>query len=473
MFMVKKLADYFNIMALVIRELESMDELKEKDFFSVFGDRNNEYHLNLRTQVPELIQDNREPGDIRITDLNEGFLYRLRLIIQHSDKFQLLLLLFYMDKAVVKCYDGLINYEEDWEEVNSLNTNAKETGIIILKKVKCNWDGKQADFRLRDFLDYFFYIKNSNLHNAVVKNYVLDQRSVLGYGTDCLRVAISPVTKNKTLSVSKFYDRLNKTTKEHQRYFRVESLLNEQDIRASVEDNIIYAGEAGVDILVFPEMLGSRDMLEAIKASIAKVNTRKPPLVVFPSIWEKSQGDTDNTNISCVLLQGEEVLFEQPKRYNFRMIQGISRIYEDINCEKHDLINLLHIEGLGRICIVICYDFLVEDNRYMIFDNLKPSLICTPSFSTGSFNFLLLSETGFPKFCNWVWCNTCSAACEGGKDDNYQTIGVITKLSKNCDLSSPESLKEWFRGKASCEKPDCRHCIYYSDIPLKISHMDS
>lgn len=191
---------------------------------------------------------------------------------------------------------------------------------------------------------------------------------------------------------------------------------------------------------------------------------------MFPSIWEKTAGDKNNTNKSCLILDGREVLFEQHKRCDFKYISEQGPVYEDINRGDSDnnTINLLHVEGLGRICIIICVDYLVTENRDQIVKNLCPTLVCSPSFSTGSFHFRTLGEAYFYQGCNWIWCNTCSAANETIKKENFKSVGMITTLCKINDLSDESSFKKQFSGKSDCKNHSCQNCIYYAEIPLTL-----
>ena len=132
-----------------------------------------------------------------------------------------------------------------------------------------------------------------------------------------------------------------------------------------------------------------------------------------------------------------------------------------------DILNVLHVDGIGRICIIICYDYLHNENREMIRKLIKPTLICCPSFSTGSFNFQILQESGYYAGCNSIWCNTCSAANAAGSDKNFEIVGGIGTLSKKCDQMDAETFKKVFEGRKMCKKEICSQCVYYSDIPLK------
>ena len=78
-----------------------------------------------------------------------------------------------------------------------------------------------------------------------------------------------------------------------------------------------------------------------------------------------------------------EVIYCLNRKYcNFNYSENGHLVYEDINGFKNEqtVLHLLHIKGLGRICIIICYDYLETQNRDRIIKNLRPTLICSPSF---------------------------------------------------------------------------------------------
>lgn len=378
-----------------------------------------------------------------------------------------------MDRAIQVCYDNLCNLEDDYTQVNTLNENVEETGIILVRKVKSGWDKRILEESLNAFLKQFYFINISDL-NMKIANYILDSNLFMTYRKEKLRIGISPMMKEKTLVFSDPYAKVNRVTGATQYCFRVEKVYLENSIKDSILTKIEIAGKKKIDILVFPEMLGTRKILQEI---MTEVNERKveqvPKLIVFPSIWEKTEQDANNMNISCLVLNGEEIIFEQPKRKRFHYKKGEMEVYEDINCEDNNILNVLHIDGIGRLCIVICYDFLQKENRQMILNSVYPSLICSPSFSTGSFDFNILKEAGFAYGCNWVWCNTCSAMHETEKLQNFNLIGIVTTLSKECNVLEPDSFQKLFEGVAKCGKENCKECLYYTDIPLKKNFEDN
>lgn len=450
----KRLVKYFNYEALATQKIKIYGFCDEMDLASVLEDTTGQYYFYLREHLPILLEENGQIHNLRLSEMDESFFSNLKKVIFEGDIYLLHLLVYYMDRAIVQCYNTLESFEEEYEETEGLNDNWKETGIIILKRASCVWQVRNIGSCEENLFYNFYYIEKPN--DIKISNYILQKSSVLKTGKLNLRVAISPLTKQELVVFSEPYERINIHTKQKQHYFRVETMKNTEWLEQEIIRNMEYSGSHDVDILVFPEMLGNQKMLDNILGFFQQNPGKKvPPLVVFPSIWEKTKDDINNTNVSCLLLDGREVMFKQNKRIRFYYKdKDETKVFEDINrdSEVPDVLNVLHIDGIGRICIIICYDYLHNGNREMIKKLLQPTLICCPSFSTGSFNFQILQENGYYTGCNCIWCNTCSAANVTGSDQNFEIVGGISTLSKNCDQLDAETFKKVFEGRKKCGK---------------------
>ena len=465
----KRLVKWFNCKASAIQKIKRHGFCDEMDLASVVEDTTGQYYSCLRESLPILFEENGQIHNLRLSEMDDSFFSSLKKVISEDDIYLLHLLVYCMDRAIIQCYNTLETFEEEYEEIEGLNDNWKETGISILKRVSCAWQVRNIGSCEESLLYNFYYIEMQE--DIKISNHVLQGSSVLKSGKSNLRVAISPLTKEEVVVFSEPYERVNIHTKQKQHYFRVETIKNTEWLEQEIIRNMEYSGTHDVDILVFPEMLGSQEMLNNVLDFFQQNQDKKvPPLVVFPSIWEKTEDDRNNTNVSCLLLDGRQIMFRQNKRicFYYKDKDG-TKVFEDINRDPNvpDILNVLHVDGIGRICIIICYDYLHNENREMIRKLIKPTLICCPSFSTGSFNFQILQESGYYAGCNSIWCNTCSAANAAGSDKNFEIVGGIGTLSKNCDQMDAETFKKVFEGRKMCKKEICSQCVYYSDIPLK------
>lgn len=464
--MIRQLMKYFNIMSELIRDVLNYGVFSDRDFRSMLGDPNNPILLELATEFPQLMDSNQKPHSVTLGTLNNDFFQKTSSFIASHNVYSKLLLLYYMDYSIEECYIRNLSYEDDVEHFEALNGNVVTTQIVLAKRTRCCWEHSSHDGDLNGILYNFYFIDICKLPNTRIIQHSVDYNLTAPKSCSVYQFALSPITKQKSLCLSQAYQKVNPNTGALQYLFRVEGLLNEKDIKQQVLNNILNAGRAGTDVLVFPEMLGSAGMLQEILVELKSLNQIIPTLIVFPSIWEKSSDNEINVNKSCMVFNGSDILFEQKKYCNFNYSENGHLVYEDINGFKNEqtVLHLLHIKGLGRICIIICYDYLETQNRDRIIKNLRPTLICSPSFSTGSFNFRILSEAYLDQSCNWIWCNTCSAVNHTDKINNFEISGIITTLSKQCDFSKSDGLHKVFDGVKNCAKENCDNCIYYAEI---------
>lgn len=464
----ERLIRYFNIMSQIINKILCGSDITYREINEVLSYSMCKYSVNFIKNFADVkLEGGLQKGQLFLPSLNSDFFDKVNSIMEMNDSIYYALLLYYMDRWIYSCYESSKNFEDDIECCEALNDNVAETGIIVLPKVRCKWEKGKRGNSWEQTMYYFYFIDCSKLNGMRLKNYIVDSNVIFELNQESLKIAISPLTREKMVDFSIPYTRNNERTGASQNLFRVEKILDENEMEKLIFRNIVEAGKNGANILVFPEMLGTERILTDILYQLKKRDVCVPPLVVFPSIWKKSENNCDNTNRSCLIYDGDEILFEQYKRCCFKYSKGNIDVYEDISQEeKYNEVHMLHIDNIGRICIIICYDYLDSQNRAIIMENLFPTLVCSPSFSTGSYDFNILSEKYFDNSCNWVWCNTCSAINETDNKMNFEIIGVITTLSKCNDQISLNSFKKIFEGASKCDKKDCFECLFYADIPL-------
>lgn len=284
----KRLVKWFDCDALAIQKIKIHGFCDEMDWVSVLEDTTGQYYSDLREKLPNLFEENGHIHNLRLSEMSESFFNDLKKVISEGDIYLLHLLVYYMDRAIIQCYNTLESFEEEYEKIEGLNHNWEETGIIILKRMSCVWQVRNIGSCEESLFYNFYYIEKPN--NIIISNYILQKQSVLKTGKLNLRVAISPLTKEELVVFSKPYERMNIHTKQKQHYFRVEAMKNTEWLEEEIIRNMEYSGKHDVDILVFPEMLGSQKMLNNILKFFQQYRYKKvPPLVVFPSIWEKQK----------------------------------------------------------------------------------------------------------------------------------------------------------------------------------------
>lgn len=71
--MAPKLIEFFNIMAILTRNILNHGFYSDKDFQSILHDPDNAILTQLIQSFPELINPDRTPNTIRLAELNRGF----------------------------------------------------------------------------------------------------------------------------------------------------------------------------------------------------------------------------------------------------------------------------------------------------------------------------------------------------------------------------------------------------------------
>lgn len=394
-------------------------------------------------------------------DLTEPFFQSLdrlsKSLLERGDYSALVGLIQFLDESLVDILakDFKVLQSERFSVV--LNTNRESTGLGLLPRCSCAWERKHrlshSYNRLDNFLFNMLLIDNSILGDLVDMHFFLKDGMFPRFaGSKSLKIAVTPLRLEKN-----FRSRPYESNQVH--YFNIDYAKTDMDLdNERVWQKIVAASEKESDIVVFPEMLGNPTMVEfvsrKIKEAPAELQGKIPSLMVLPSYWDGGR------NAAVVLDHKGNVLCRQNKQNPFRMERGGQGYLEGIVSNK--VVNILHYEGIGRIAILICKDFLTTHYMEQIMRCFKLTLIIVPSFSTGSYDFRQSFDLCAHDDCNVVWINTC-AALQKGKESNFENVGYVRKrISRSDDeaqmLCRMPICKGAFKG-------ECNHdCIYYETI---------
>lgn len=134
------------------------------------------------------------------------------------------------------------------------------------------------------------------------------------------------------------------------------------------------------------------------------------------------------------------------------------------NIEANHMIHIIHCEGIGRIAIMVCKDFLTLEYLRTMIQVFKLTLILVPSFSTGSYDFVTTEQECMNNDCSIVWINSCAAYVKG-KEENFKKIGSYYKSGRKIRSEKKgEHAKEICNGAfAGVCTGDC---MYYDNFCL-------
>ena len=365
--------------------------------------------------------------------------------------------------AFAKYIRQLTIITSDYTSFDYLNSNSQDTNIIVLPKVSANWQHsnmwKYFDYSINNYLTNIYIVDITGIKgNYKIKNYVLNYdlfAEEIEKGK--IVISISPITCKDCINLE------NVEIKDinGKEFFSVNELQHAEEITDNIKSIFSEARKRGVNILVFPEMLGTQDQIPQIqKLNLEESNTPNinyPQITVMPTIWK----DRDNYSNILIGQLNQPVAQKKTFRYPYQVEDG-SIILEDLDLENKVTINIFHIEGIGRVIVAICKDLLMRKHLDFLIGDLKASIILVPSFSTGDYPFKMISYYGFPYDCNIVWINSCAAKHLLNKpNDSFETIGVTYNPSRS---GTDNCVKEY---KNSACDGQCDKCLFTFELNLK------
>ncbi len=374
-----------------------------------------------------------------------------------NDYFTIVKIIQFLDCALEKDLQKKIEEFQDDDFSVVLNSNRETTGIGLLPRCSCAWERKHrlshSYNRMDNFLFNMLLMENSILGDLIDKHFFLKPQLFPDFNkTKSLKIAATPLTLERNFSILPY-------SQDKVQYFKINYFeKNFEKSNELVWKKIITAGKKNTDIIVFPEMLGNSQMCSYIQQKIQDLpdddKTKIPSLIILPSFWDNKR------NTVTILDKTGKIICKQSKQNPFRAEQNGSGYLEGILSSL--VVNIFHYEGIGRIAILICKDFLTTKYMEQLMRCFKLTLIIVPSFSTGSYDFRQSFDLCAHDDCNVVWINTC-AALEEGKEGNFENIGYIRKRISRTDDEAQMLCKMpicvgAFKGKCSHD------CIYYETI---------
>ena len=457
----------YNIIAeLCANIVSSCTEKFFVEYSCISPDERNRVYGVVRAGIPALFEDADSDGEPSVRellqgDLTESFYENLSVMVARlkaeNDCYVMVGLLQILDQSMAGLLKQAVTELESESFSLVLNTNRESIGVGLLPRCSCVWERKHrlvhSYNHIESFLYNFLLIENSVLGDLIDKHYFLKKELFPHFGErNSIKIAATPLSLERNFTVQ-----LGGTDKIQ--YFNI--VYNKTSFE--FENELIWkkiwtAAQNGSDIVVFPELLGNPDMVDFVSNKIKALSPadaeKIPSLLILPSYWDH------NRNVVAVLDKYGNLVCKQNKQNPYRKEFGGVGFLERINPSL--VVNILHFEGLGRIAILICRDFLTTRYMEQLMRCFRLTLIVVPSFSTGSYDFRRSFDLCAHEDCNVVWINTCAALIKG-KEANFQDIGYVRKR-----ISRAEDEAQMLFKMPICEgafKGECKHdCIYYEII---------
>lgn len=450
----------YDCMAYMIRGLiDHVDYQFFEQFRAISNKRGILIKKRLCKEFPELVDRN---GNAQIIltpyHLNKGLGERLDKFaddcIQASDFETLAMLIHKLDIGLAQAAD---NAKTDTVNFKGLNSNSEKQEIQILPRCRCSWAHEHKDQNcsnsLNNFLSHLYFIDTHEFRrrtgcdvtHCILSSEHFSRANARGY----LEIGISPLCDETILGEKKI------ETQNGVCDIEITGISNEETLIKNVEGILERASKLGVDILCFPEMLGTGLITEKIHnmlTAFPEDDERQYPVLTFcPTQWKEGK------NVCVVLSDTGEVIARQSKQKAYERLENGQYFREGLKPDKQ--IQIIHCDGLGRLGILICRDALEREYLQSMLELLKITLLIVPSYSTGSFDFSENLKTCAAYDCDVVWINTCSAVPENKKVPE-EFVGFVQKNGKQTKYRNGQ----YFLKLSKCEKyrkeQACRVCIY-------------
>lgn len=450
----------YDCMAYMIRMLLDNADSQFYEEFRAIGEKSRlQYNRMLYKEFPELV-DSYGNAKMILTPhhIDMELVNRLHEFADNCVKEQNLMpLAMLIHKLDIGLTEVVRNAKTDTVNTQGLNSNFTEQEIQILPRCFCSWAHEHKDKNcsnsLNNFLTHLYFIDTRELKrrtgcevsHCILSSEHFSRADNHGY----LMIGITPLCDETILDVPKIENENGVCE------FQITGLSNEKDLIKNVEGILERAKELGVDILCFPEMLGTRPVIGKIRDILSEFPEDEalqyPVLTICPTYWD------DGKNISVVLNGTGEVVAKQCKQKAYEYEENGQYYREGIKPDRH--IQLIHCDGLGRLGILICRDALEREYLQSMLEILKVTLLVVPSYSTGSYDFSENLKTCAAYDCDVIWINTCAAVPKEKKTPE-EYVGFIQKNGKRTSYRNGQYFFEFSKCKKSEEEQACRLCIY-------------
>ncbi len=465
----------YNVIASIIVYLETR---VKKNFYEHYISMSSEsyikYRDDIRCQLPEMFHgDETEQCRLSLNGNQERESFILKLLdfvdlCEKDDEIILLAVLVeLLDTAVLAVRENsFLMSIDDYIRIDALNTNFMQKKIKLLPRYECLWEHKNRGIYYglginNTILKHSYYIKCDDSDEYNIKSIIVKPTlENIFQDSPNLVIGVSPVTNKNVLETEENYI-------DNEWRFDVKGLKDEQLIKEKVFDILKEAIEKKVDILIFPEMLGTDDLVKDVCDYLETDGNGYPKFTVLPSIWK------NNKNESVVVDSIGDVVFRQNKHERYFYEKSIKegeeekiKVWENITSDKN--IYILHWKGIGRIVVAICKDYIQTGYTDYLIQKLHATLILSPSFSTGSYGFQTTVSRGQIYDCNTAWVNTCAAFKKDSEsDENSNMIAIITNYGNNNTRETREEKFEIYK-KDICLDSSCNKvCLCKRNISIK------
>lgn len=453
------LQEIYNILAGSIRTIrDNMNDGELQKFNDIASSVIIDYKKHISKAVHKLFDDELNSRILMLSDLAEIEIPLISFMDKCNKEHEYELMLMTVrsvDSSLYRILRNERNKAFSMGERLPLNNNYDEYGIKLFPRVTCDWErksrGRNTNIRLDNYLDNLLMIDYKSVkENYKDKHFFIETKLDFNNKYTFVTVPYS----------NQWNQKINYINDKKYNLMHIEYTGNKDKDTKLVEEKMIQA--SGRSVLIFPEVHGYKGQDKKISEYLLAESIEQLPLItVLPSYWN------DRKNAVSILDEFGEIISSQIKYIPYEMeYKGVNYI-EDLEIIDKEL-SIIHCEGMGRIAVLICRDFLERNYIRDIISLYKLTMIIVPSFSTGSYDFLENAEICNDLNCCVLWVNSCAAYSDDRKD-NFKTISFFTKPKVRNIVgvnSDNEYKKEPCEDISSCNECD-KECMFEYQIQVE------
>lgn len=316
----------------------------------------------------------------------------------------------------------------DWQNqgviysLEPLNSNIEETGIVIYPRMMPSWNTDKSERnrerRLNTYFTNYMMIRVEEVSPFEIVMHYWNDRGVLRETENGwkLRVGLVPVMDDAKLKTEECDLEVGYAV-------RVNGLVNKETVMERILRifDQMFAEEYG--IIVFPEALGTEEILFSIKCRMQE-HPEICTFVVAPTIC------CDGTNVLIVLGPGGVECLRQKKTAPAILVTKDGKAEREDICFDNQ-VHLLITKELGLVAFPICAELLDPDFYRLIVNTALVDTVICASFSPGISAFWDTLLKGTPAKLLQFYINTCSAKSVSRRGQIAQPIGLVQVPNSN------------------------------------------
>lgn len=320
--------------------------------------------------------------------------------------------------ASIFCYVTLLKIDTSINSLvdsNKFGTSYSDTDdyLFYINTKKTFFEHKLKEFNIRRGRQTIEYNQN-NISNDFNSFDVVKKSQLNNYLPILKKYNSSCFTKNTI--------KIGVTSFDSTSWFNEDKIADSKEFFITYDDNKKYMmnkkiqkilmnfDDNGADIAIFPELVMNDTSEKEIKNFIIQNNFNNLKLIFLGSSWNNKQNEAILINT-----QGT-ILLRHKKKVPYKSYSKTDKCYYEEAIEFDNTINLVDIDGIGRIAYLICADYN-DDALNTICSLMHTDFIFVSAYSNSTDLMMKTArDNASRKAISTILCNSCAARTQSNRE---------------------------------------------------------